>query len=44
VVYDSIGHRGAFAAEALQMLGYANARSLSGGSDAWAAAGFALEK
>ncbi len=44
VVYDSIGHRGAFAAEALQMLGYANARSLSGGLDAWAAAGFPLEK
>ncbi|NWG17148.1 MAG: hypothetical protein HXY41_10970 [Chloroflexi bacterium] len=42
VVFDSIGHRGAFAAEALQMLGFVNTRNLSGGTDAWVAAGFSL--
>ena len=42
VVYDHIGHRGAFAMTALQMLGYENVRSLKGGSNAWTAAGLPL--
>lgn len=42
VVYDHIGHRGAFAMTALQMLSYQNVRSLKGGSNAWTAAGLPL--
>ncbi len=42
VVYDSIGHRGAFGSAALQMLGYSNVRSLLGGVNAWTGAGFTL--
>lgn len=42
VIYDSIGQRSAQALMALQLLGYENVLSLAGGSNAWAAAGYAL--
>ncbi|MBX7214848.1 MAG: rhodanese-like domain-containing protein [Thermoflexales bacterium] len=38
VVYCAIGHRGAIAATALQLLGYTNVKSISGGFNAWTAA------
>jgi len=38
VVYCAIGHRGAMALETLQLLGYTNVRSLSGGFNGWKAA------
>ena len=38
VVYCAVGHRGALAMEALQLLGYTNVKSLSGGFNAWKAA------
>ncbi|HEY9151517.1 MAG TPA: rhodanese-like domain-containing protein, partial [Anaerolineales bacterium] len=44
VVYCAIGHRGAMAMAALQLLGYTNARSLAGGFNAWAAAKLPVQK
>jgi rhodanese-related sulfurtransferase len=38
VIYCAIGHRGAIAMETLQLLGYTNVKSLSGGFNAWKAA------
>ena len=38
VVYCAVGHRGALALETLQLLGYTNVKSLSGGFNAWKAA------
>ncbi len=38
VVYCAIGHRGAIAMTVLQLLGYTNVKSLSGGFNAWKAA------
>lgn len=35
IVYCGIGHRGAMALEVLQLLGYTNVRSISGGFKAW---------
>ena len=43
VVYCAIGHRGAMAMASLRLLGY-DARSLSGGFNAWAAAKLPVEK
>lgn len=40
VVYCAIGHRGALALTTLQLLGYTNVKSLSGGFNAWNAAKF----
>jgi rhodanese-related sulfurtransferase len=40
VVYCAVGHRGAIAMETLQLLGYSNVKSLSGGFNAWKAADF----
>jgi rhodanese-related sulfurtransferase len=42
VVYCGVGHRGGIAMEALQLLGYANVRSISGGFNAWKAANLAI--
>lgn len=39
VVYCGVGHRGGIAVEVLQLLGYTNVRSISGGFNAWKAAG-----
>jgi rhodanese-related sulfurtransferase len=39
IVYCGIGHRGAVALEVLNLLGYTNVRSISGGFTAWKAAG-----
>ena len=38
VVYCAIGHRGGIALMALQLMGYTNVKSLSGGFNAWKAA------
>ncbi len=38
LVYCAIGHRGALALEALNLLGYTNVKSISGGFNAWKAA------
>jgi len=42
VVTCGSGHRSAFAMAALQLLGYANVKSLAGGLSAWKAAGLAV--
>lgn len=42
VVYCASGYRGGYAAVFLNMLGYTNVRNLSGGTNAWAAAGLPL--
>jgi rhodanese-related sulfurtransferase len=42
VVYCAIGHRGAIAMMTLQLLGYTNVKSLSGGFNAWKAASMAV--
>jgi rhodanese-related sulfurtransferase len=42
VVYCGVGHRGGIAMEALQLLGYTNVRSISGGFNAWKAANLAV--
>lgn len=39
LVYCAVGHRGALALGALNMLGYTNAKSISGGFNAWKDAG-----
>lgn len=39
IVYCGVGHRGGMATEVLQLLGYKNVRSISGGFNAWKAAG-----
>jgi rhodanese-related sulfurtransferase len=44
VIYCAIGHRGAIAMNALQLLGYTNVKSLSGGFNAWAAAKLPVTK
>ena len=38
IVYCAIGHRGAIAMVTLQLMGYTNVKSLSGGFNAWKAA------
>lgn len=38
VTYCAVGYRGAIAMEALQLLGYSNVKSISGGFNAWKAA------
>lgn len=43
IVYCGIGHRGAIAVEVLNLLGYTNARSISGGFAGWKAAGLPVE-
>ncbi|MEO8392916.1 MAG: rhodanese-like domain-containing protein, partial [Chloroflexota bacterium] len=43
IVYCGIGHRGAMATEALQLLGYTNVRSIFGGFAAWKAASLPVE-
>jgi rhodanese-related sulfurtransferase len=43
VTYCAIGHRGAMALETLQLLGYTNVRSISGGFNAWKAANLAVK-
>ena len=43
VVYCAVGHRGALALETLQLLGYTNVKSLSGGFNAWKAANPTLD-
>ena len=43
VIYCAIGHRGGMAMMALQLLGYTNVKSLSGGFNAWKAAGYELK-
>jgi rhodanese-related sulfurtransferase len=43
VAYCAIGHRGAMALETLQLLGYTNVRSISGGFNAWKAANLAVK-
>lgn len=44
VVYCAIGHRGAIAMTVLQLLGYTNVKSLSGGFNAWKAANLPVVK
>jgi rhodanese-related sulfurtransferase len=44
VVYCAIGHRGAIAMEALQLAGYTNVKSISGGFNAWKAANLPVSK
>jgi rhodanese-related sulfurtransferase len=44
VVYCAIGHRGGIALVALNLLGYTNVKSLSGGFTAWTAAGLPVVK
>lgn len=44
VVYCAIGHRGGIAMTALQLLGYTNVKSLSGGLTAWIAANLPVVK
>lgn len=44
VVYCAIGHRGAIGLVALQLAGYTNVKSLSGGLTAWTTAGLPLVK
>ena len=39
IIYCAVGHRGALALGALNMLGYTNAKSMSGGFNAWKDAG-----
>ena len=43
LVYCAIGHRGALALEALNLLGYTNVKSISGGVNAWKAANLPVE-
>lgn len=43
VVYCKSGHRGAFAMNALQLMGYSNVRNLAGGIGAWKKAEFPVE-
>ena len=38
ITYCAVGYRGAIAMEALQLLGYTNVKSISGGFNAWKAA------
>jgi rhodanese-related sulfurtransferase len=44
VAYCAIGHRGALAMAALQLLGYSNVKSLAGGFNAWTAANLPVAK
>jgi rhodanese-related sulfurtransferase len=44
IVYCVSGHRGAIALTVLRMAGYTNVRSLTGGLDAWKAAGLPVVK
>ncbi len=44
VVYCAIGHRGALGMMALQLLDYANVKSLAGGFAAWTSAGLPVVK
>jgi rhodanese-related sulfurtransferase len=39
IIYCGVGHRGGMATEVLHLLGYTNVRSISGGFNAWKAAG-----
>ncbi|MFN8498630.1 MAG: rhodanese-like domain-containing protein [Anaerolineae bacterium] len=43
LVYCAVGHRGALALEALNLLGYTNVKSISGGFNAWKAANLPVE-
>jgi rhodanese-related sulfurtransferase len=43
LVYCGIGHRGAVVVEVLNLLGYTNVRSISGGFAGWKAAGLPIE-
>lgn len=43
LIYCGIGHRGAIAVEILNLLGYTNVRSISGGFAGWKAAGLPVE-
>lgn len=42
IIYCGIGHRGGIATEVLQLLGYTNVRSISGGFAGWKAAGLPI--
>ena len=44
VTYCAVGHRGAIAMMALQLAGYTNVKSLSGGFNAWKAANLTVTK
>ncbi len=44
IVYCAIGHRGGIALASLQLLGYTNVKSISGGFNAWNAAGLPVVK
>ncbi|MFN8485310.1 MAG: rhodanese-like domain-containing protein [Anaerolineae bacterium] len=43
LVYCAVGHRGALALEALNLLGYTNVKSISGGFNGWKAANLPVE-
>lgn len=44
LIYCRTGHRGAIGLAVLRMLGYTNVRSISGGLEAWKAAGLPITK